>query len=37
LVLSLRKNLEKKDFKKISLFLKVGALLGLVAFILASI
>ena len=36
-VLSLRKNLEKKDFKKISLLLKVGALLGLVAFIFASI
>ncbi len=35
--LSLRKNLEKKDFKKISLLLKVGALLGLVAFIFASI
>jgi len=36
-VLSMRKNLEKKDFKKISLLLKVGALLGLVAFIFASI
>ena len=36
-VLSLRKNLEQKDFKKISLLLKVGALLGLVAFIFASI
>lgn len=37
LVLSLRKNLEKRDFKKISLILKVGALFGLVAFIFASI
>ncbi len=37
LVLSLRKNLEKKDFKKISLLLKAGALLGLIAFIFASI
>ncbi|MFX0072200.1 MAG: geranylgeranylglycerol-phosphate geranylgeranyltransferase [Candidatus Hermodarchaeota archaeon] len=37
IVLSLRKNLEKKDFKKISLLLKVGAFLGLIAFIFASI
>ncbi len=36
-VLSLRKNLEKKDFKKISLTLKVGAFLGLISFLLASI
>ena len=37
LILSLRKNLERKDFKKISLILKVGAFLGLIAFIFASI
>ncbi|MFX1340170.1 MAG: geranylgeranylglycerol-phosphate geranylgeranyltransferase [Promethearchaeota archaeon] len=36
-VLSLRKNLQQKDFKKISLLLKVGAFLGLIAFIFASI
>ncbi|TET60722.1 MAG: hypothetical protein E3J52_03040 [Promethearchaeota archaeon] len=32
-----RKNLDKKDFSKISLFLKIGAFLGLIAVILASI
>ncbi|MFX0187199.1 MAG: geranylgeranylglycerol-phosphate geranylgeranyltransferase [Candidatus Hodarchaeota archaeon] len=37
LILSLRKTLERKDFKKISLILKVGAFLGLIAFIFASI
>ncbi len=37
IVLSLRKNLERKDFKKISLILKVGAFLGLIAFIFASL
>jgi geranylgeranylglycerol-phosphate geranylgeranyltransferase len=36
-ILSIRKNLERKDFKKISLILKAGALLGLIAFIFASI
>ena len=35
--LSLRKNLVRKDFKKISLMLKVGAFLGLIAFIFASL
>ena len=35
--LSFKRNLERKDFKKISLFLKIGALLGLIAFIFASI
>jgi len=33
----LRKNLVRKDFKKISLMLKVGAFLGLIAFIFASL
>ena len=33
----LKKNLVKKDFSKISLLLKIGAFLGLIAFILASI
>lgn len=37
IVLSLSKNLEQKNFKKISLLLKLGALLGLIAFIFASI
>ena len=37
IILSLRKNLERKDFKKISLILKVGAFLGLIAFIFASL
>ena len=37
IVLSLSKNLEQKNFKKISLLLKSGALLGLIAFIFASI
>jgi len=36
-VLSLRKKFDRKDLKRISLLLKVGALLGLVAFIFASI
>ena len=37
IVLSLSKNLEQENFKKISLVLKSGALLGLIAFIFASI
>ncbi len=37
LIKSFDRNLERKDFKIISLFLKIGALLGLVAFLLASI
>jgi geranylgeranylglycerol-phosphate geranylgeranyltransferase len=37
LILSLRSNLNRKDFKKISLFLKIGGFLGLLAFIFASI
>ena len=37
IILSLRKNLERKDFKKISLILKLGAFLGLIAFIFASL
>ncbi len=36
-ILSLRRNLEKNDFKKISLILKAGAFLGLIAFIFASV
>jgi hypothetical protein len=36
-LLSVRGNFEKKNLKKISLLLKVGAFLGLVAFIFASI
>ena len=36
-ILMFNKNLEKKDFSKISLLLKVGAFLGLIAFLLASI
>jgi geranylgeranylglycerol-phosphate geranylgeranyltransferase len=35
-ILLLKRNLEKKDFKKISLSLKLGAFLGLLAFVLAS-
>ena len=37
IVLSLSKNLGTENFKKISLLLKLGALLGLIAFIFASI
>jgi len=37
IILMLKKNLVKKDFSKISLLLKIGAFLGLIAFILASI
>ncbi len=37
LISSLHKNLTRKDFKKISLMLKIGAFLGLIAFIFASI
>ena len=37
IALSIRKTLEKKDFKKISLLLKIGAFLGLIAFIFASV
>ena len=36
-ILSLSRNLEKNDFKKISLILKSGAFLGLIAFIFASV
>ena len=35
-ILLLKRNLEKKHFKKISLLLKIGAFLGLLAFVLAS-
>ncbi|MFX1325319.1 MAG: geranylgeranylglycerol-phosphate geranylgeranyltransferase [Promethearchaeota archaeon] len=35
-ILLLRRNLEKEDFKKISLLLKLGAFLGLLSFVLAS-
>jgi len=37
LILSLKSDLQAADFKKISLFLKLGAFLGLIAFIFASI
>ncbi len=37
LILMLKGNLEKKRFSRISLMLKIGAFLGLFAFILASI
>ncbi|MFX1393069.1 MAG: geranylgeranylglycerol-phosphate geranylgeranyltransferase [Promethearchaeota archaeon] len=37
IILSLRKNLERKHFKKISLTLKMGAFFGLIAFIFASL
>lgn len=37
IVLMLRKNLEKKDFSKISLMIKVAGFFGLIAFLLASI
>ena len=36
-ILMINKNLDKKDFSKISLLLKLGAFLGLIAVILASI
>ena len=36
-VLMLKSNLEKKDFSIISKLLKIGALVGLIAFIFASI
>ena len=36
IVLMLKRNLERKDFKKISLILKIAMFLGLVAFIFAS-
>ncbi|MHA1985523.1 MAG: geranylgeranylglycerol-phosphate geranylgeranyltransferase [Promethearchaeota archaeon] len=36
IILMLKGNLENNDFKKISLFLKIGAFLGLVTFLLAS-
>lgn len=36
IILMLKRNLIRKDFKKISLLLKIAALLGLVAFIFAS-
>lgn len=35
-ILMLKRNLERKDFKKISLLLKIGAFLGLIAFLFAS-
>ena len=35
--ISIRRNLERRHFKKISMLLKIGAFLGLVAFIFASI
>lgn len=37
IILMLKSNLERKDFKRISLTLKIGAFLGLVAFVFASI
>lgn len=37
IVLMLKKEQSKKDFKRISLFLKIGAFLGLIAFLFASI
>jgi len=37
LIKSFDRNLERKNFKIISLLLKIGALLGLIAFLLASI
>lgn len=37
LISSFHKNLNKKDFKKISLSLKIGAFFGLITFILASL
>jgi geranylgeranylglycerol-phosphate geranylgeranyltransferase len=36
IILMLKGNLENKDFKKVSLLLKVGAFLGLITFLLAS-
>lgn len=36
IILMLKGNLVNKDFKKISLFLKIGAFLGLITFLLAS-
>ncbi|MFX1425901.1 MAG: geranylgeranylglycerol-phosphate geranylgeranyltransferase [Promethearchaeota archaeon] len=35
-IIMMRSNLEKKDFKKVSLILKLGAYLGLIAFLFAS-
>lgn len=35
-ILMLKRNLDRSDFKKISLFLKIGAFLGLIAFLFAS-
>jgi len=37
LLLSIRSKLQKEEFKKISLMLKLGALLGLIAFLFASL
>jgi geranylgeranylglycerol-phosphate geranylgeranyltransferase len=37
IILMLKRNLERRDFKRISLTLKIGAFLGLVAFVFASI
>jgi geranylgeranylglycerol-phosphate geranylgeranyltransferase len=37
IILMFKSNLDKKDFKRISLTLKIGAFLGLVAFVFASI
>ena len=36
IILMLKSNLVNKDFKKVSLFLKIGAFLGLITFLLAS-
>ncbi|MFW9940249.1 MAG: geranylgeranylglycerol-phosphate geranylgeranyltransferase [Candidatus Thorarchaeota archaeon] len=35
-IIMVKRNLEKKDFKKVSLILKIGAYLGLIAFLFAS-
>ncbi len=37
IIIMLKKTLEQRDFKKISLLLKIGAFLGLIAFIFASL
>ncbi|MEJ2252557.1 MAG: hypothetical protein P8Y97_23210, partial [Candidatus Lokiarchaeota archaeon] len=36
IILSIKSNLLKEEFKKISLLLKIGAFLGLIAFLFAS-
>ena len=35
-IILIRRNLSRKDFKKVSLILKLGAYLGLIAFLFAS-